>query len=165
MDGFLPQNYEIPKSPSNYMKFVEGPNTFRVLTSAIIGYEYFDKDNKPVRSKEAFEETPTNIKQGGKIKPFWAFVVYNYQDKLIQILELTQKSIMSSMKANIDNPKWGSPLQYDITVTRTGEGLDTEYITQAEPPIATPTEEVVNAFMGKKINLEALYSGADPFAN
>lgn len=164
MDNFLPDQYKIPESPSNYMRFQEGANTFRVLSSAIVGYEYFTVDNKPVRTKEPFEAIPDNIKVGGKIKPFWAFVVWNYQLKMIQILELTQKSIMSSMKANIDNPKWGSPKMYDITVTRSGEGLDTDYVTQAEPPISEPEQSILDAYSKKKVNLDALYLGEDPFA-
>lgn len=47
---FQDNNYKMP-STDNYMKFKEGENTFRVLSSAITGYEYFNTENKPVRSK------------------------------------------------------------------------------------------------------------------
>src|SRR5690349_12062852 len=99
MNNFLPENYKIPQSGGAYMKFQPGLNSIRILSSAIVGYEYFTKENKPVRQQEAFEEVPADIKDGGKIKPFWAFAVWNYQAKQIQILELTQKSIMTSIKA------------------------------------------------------------------
>lgn len=160
---FLPTGYEVPASPSNYMKFVEGENTFRVLSSAIVGYEYFNKDNKPVRSKEAFEDTPSDIKKDGKIKPFWAFIVWNYTAKQIQVLELTQKGIMNSIKALVDNKKWGNPKEYDITINRIGEGLDTEYSTMPNPH-SEIEGSIAEAFMGKTINLEALYEGKDPFS-
>ena len=63
MDNFFPtEDYKVPDI-SNYMKFVEGENPFRVLSSAIVGYVYFTKDNKPVRSKEVFESTPEDIKK------------------------------------------------------------------------------------------------------
>src|SRR6266568_8756190 len=126
MNDFLPTGYEVPKSPSNYMRFEDGENTFRVLSSAIVGFEYWNTDKKPVRFKEAPEDMPANIqvKNGvaTKIKPFWAFVVWNYEDKMIQILEITQKTIMVAIKSLVENKKWGSPKGYDITVTRTGEG-------------------------------------------
>lgn len=160
---FLPPKYEIPKSPSGYMKFDLGLNSIRILSSAVVGYEYFNNENKPVRSKEPFEDMPTDIKKDGKIKPFWAFVVWNYQTKSVQILELTQKSIMSVIKALVDNPKWGDPKMYDIAITKSGEGLETEYITQGEPPIAEPSEEIKSAYAKKPINLEALFTGEDPF--
>ena len=77
---FLPEKYTIPKGPSNYMRFQQGLNRIRVLSSAIVGYEYFTTENKPVRQKEAFDDYPLDIKKGGKIKPFWAFVVWNYEE-------------------------------------------------------------------------------------
>jgi hypothetical protein len=163
MTDFLPNDYKIPQSPSGYMRFQPGLNSIRILSSAIVGYEYFTNENKPVRQKEAFDEMPTDIKQGGKIKPFWAFVVYNYQLKMIQILELTQKSIMTSVKALVDNPKWGAPQNYDIAITKIGEGMDTEYTVQGEPPIAAPSEEVMTNYLAKYINLNALFEGKDPF--
>ena len=105
MTSFFENDYKLP-STDNYMKFREGENTFRVLSSAIVGYEYFTKENKPVRSKLPFDETP-NIKDGGDVKHFWAFAVWNYADERVQVLELTQKSIMQNMKALIDNKRWG----------------------------------------------------------
>lgn len=163
MDKFLPDNYEVPQAPSNYMRFQDGINRFRILGSAVTGFEYFTTENKPVRSKESFESTP-DIKKEGKVKAFWAFPVWNYQTENIQILELTQKTIMNAVKSLVDNPKWGSPFQYDIAVTKTGESLDTEYQTQAEPPLGEPSEEIKNAFMEKPINLESLFVGNDPFS-
>lgn len=160
---FLPTDYKIPKSASGYMKFDDGINSFRVLSPAIVGFVYFTKDNKPVRSKEAFDEIPDDMKDGGKIKAFWAFCVWNYQLKQIQILEVTQKSIMTAIKALVDNPKWGDPKMYDIAVTKSGQNLDTEYSVQGEPPIGEPSDEIKTAYSVKYVNLEALYLGLDPF--
>lgn len=163
MNDFLPTDYKIPQSPSGFMKFQPGLNSIRILSSAVVGWEYFTKENKPVRQKEAFEEMPADIKDGGKIKPFWAFVVYNNQTRMIQILELTQKSIMTSIKSLVDNPKWGKPTMYDIAITKSGEGLDTEYSVQGEPPIGEPSAEIKVAYASKYVNLEALFLGLDPF--
>lgn len=160
-DFFPTADYKVPVT-SNYMKFIQGENTFRVLSSAIIGYEYFNTENKPIRSEEMFEETP-DMKKDGRINHFWAFVVYNYNAKRIQILEVTQKTIMTAMKALIDNPKWGSPKNYDICITKKGSTMqDTEYAVMPEP--AMPLDSaIVTAFEATSINLEALYSGDDPF--
>jgi hypothetical protein len=158
---FLPTDYEIPKSPSGYMKFEDGLNKIRILSSAIVGFEYFTKDNKPVRSKEPFEDEPTDIKQGGKVKPFWAFGVWNYATKTVQILELTQKTIMRALKIKIDNRN-GKAQDYDFIITKSGENLETEYDVDVDE--ATPIEpEIVEAYKVKPIKLEALYKGEDPF--
>lgn len=163
-ETFLPVDYKVPTS-SNYLKLTEGEHTFRVMSSAVTGWEYFSTENKPVRSKEAFQEMPEDIKVGGRVNPFWAFVIWNYDEKRLQILEVTQKSIMLPLKALVDNKKWGNPKNYDITITRKGTGMqDTEYSVMPNPHSDIPSE-AVSAFMAKKINLEALFTNADPFAN
>lgn len=163
-NNFFPtENYKIPET-SNYLKFKEGETTFRVLSSAIVGWQYFNTDNKPVRSKEPFDEIPADLKKGGRINHFWAFVVYNVEAKKIQVCELTQRSIMAPIEALIKNKKWGDPKQYDITVTRKGTGLqDTEYSVMPNPasPIQT---EVIEKYKKANINLQALFEGLDPFA-
>jgi hypothetical protein len=160
MTDFFQQDYKLPTT-SNYMKFLEGENTFRVLSSAIVGYEYFNKENKPIRSKLPFDETP-NIKEGSEVKHFWAFAVWNYKDERVQILELTQKSIMQYIKGLVDNKRWGNPTGYDITVSRTGTGLATEYTCRAEPH-STLEDKIAEAWSKANVNLNALYKSEDPF--
>jgi len=161
-DFFPDADYKLPIT-SNYMRLVEGVNKFRVLSSAIVGYEYFGQDNKPVRSREPFDETP-NIKTGGRVNHFWAFVVFNRIAERIQILEITQKSIMSQMKSYIDSPDWGNPKQYDLSIVRKGMTKnDTEY--QVIPsPHKELESEIKDKYEAMTINLDALYSGDDPFA-
>jgi hypothetical protein len=160
-NDFFPEGYKEPTG--NYMKLQQGENVFRVLSSAITGYEYWNLDNKPIRSKTQWTSTPSDIKRkdDGKpsaVKHFWAFVVWNYAAKKVQILELTQKGIMSSMKAYIGNKAWGDPKGYDLTVTKTGSNLDTEYVTMANPHSDAPKEDFT-------INLDALFElEGDPFA-
>lgn len=164
-DNFLGDDYKIPET-SNYMKFKEGDNTFRVLSSAITGWQYWNEDNKPVRRKESWNTVPSDIKTekdgSVKINHFWAFVVWNYEAKKIQILELTQKGIMKYIQGLTKNAKWGNPKGYDITVNRTGSGLDTEYTCMANPH-SEVEKEVVKTYESMGINLEALYEGKDPF--
>lgn len=166
MDNFFPsENYKIPVM-SNYLnKFPQGETSFRILTPAIVGYEYFRADNKPVRSREQFDGIPSDIKEGSQVRHFWAFVIWNYEAKRIQILEITQKTIMTPLKALIDNPKWGNPVgKYDITITRKGSTMnDTEYAVMPNP--ATDTlAEITEAFDKAAIVLDVLFEGKDPFA-
>lgn len=167
--SFFPSEYkEVPQNPSGYMKLKQGANKFRILSSAIVGYEYWNTENKPVRQKDKFKTLPTDIKldaQGmpTRIRHFWAFVVWNYVESLVQILEITQSSIQTSMKFKIDNRE-GKAQDNDWIITRNGEGLDTDYDVDVLSP--TPLEpKITEAYMSKKINLEALYEGKDPFAS
>lgn len=159
---FLPSDYKVPTS-SNYMKLTEGEHNFRILSSAIVGFEYFTSENKPVRSKEAYDELPSDIKDGGRVNPFWAFVIWNYEENKIQIMEVTQKTIMLPLKALVDNKKWGDPKGYDITITRKGTGmLDTEYSVMPNPH-SEVSQEIKDEFEKRPVNLNALYTGDDPF--
>ena len=167
MTNFLPPDYKVP-SNSNYMKLKDGENTFRILSSAIIGWEYWNNDKKPVRLKERPTEIPDDIRVEAdgsySIKHFWSFVVWNYDEKRVQILEITQSSIQNAIKSSlVGNKRWGYPKKYDITITRSGTGFDTEYITQGTPPISEPAPEILEKYEKMYINLEALYVGGDPF--
>lgn len=158
---FLPEQYVMPAADSNYFRLEKGTNTFRVLGSAIVGYEYWNTANKPVRSKTMWESIPSDARlDNGQFKPkhFWAFPVYNYKTKKVQVMEVTQKTIMAAIQALVSNSKWGAPMGYDITVTREGDGLETEYTVMPEPH--SPAPEV----SASGIKLEALFEGGDPFA-
>lgn len=175
MNDFLDDDYKVP-STSRYMKFQAGENRFRILGSfkdetAIMGMEYWkstpDGGRKPVR---VIMGTPVPIAEleendRGELdmpKHFWALPVYNYQDSMVQILEITQKMVMNGIKDLSRNKAWGNPLDYDIVVTRTGEKLKTKYTVMANPkePINETVKEAKNS---TKINIVALFSGEDPF--
>lgn len=173
--SFLPNDYKEPVT-NNYMKFQTGDNTFRVLSSAIVGMEFWKTETnekgeevrKPIRRRptETIFTDELGLDSWGnpeRPKHFWAFVVYNREAGAIQILEITQKSIRQGLKALVENKKWGDPKEYDIVVTKNGEKLDTEYIVTPEPkePIS---EEILKEYEAMNINLEALFSGDDPFA-
>lgn len=159
---FLPKKYEMPKQTSNYFRYEDGENNIRILSSAVIGYEYFNLDNKPVRSKEQFEGTPFDIKDKGKVKEFWAFLVWNYKAEKIQVMEITQATIKSAILALIENPKWGDVKTFDITINKKGEGLDTEYNVVPNPHTEVP--ELATQQLGNMtVDLEKLFDGADPF--
>jgi len=157
-NDFLPQGYEPPVSGSRYMKFEEGSNKFRVMSSAIVGWE--DWDNKtPVRTKEKPEYS---IDPARPVKHFWAFVVWNYQIEEIQILEITQAGIQKAIRGFVENADWGDPKEYDIIVSRIGKGLETEYSVMPAPHKPVP-EKAKEMYGEQKIDLNKLYENGDPF--
>ena len=166
MNAFLPEDYERPESVGNYMKLKDGTNKLRIMSAPVFGHEYWTKDKKPMRSRTPFEATPENAKlDDGKFKPkfFWALVVWNYATKSLQVWEVTQASIQGPIEDLISNEDWGDPRSYDITVTKKGELLDTEYGVQPSPQKPAP-EEATIAFKETPVNLEALFDSEDPFA-
>lgn len=168
---FLPKDYKMSDSAGKYMRFEQGNNKFRALTSAIVGFEYWlDKSGKLVLAGEMAGEggKPMRVKTMSELsgkpeqyeaKEFWAFIVYNFQTKQIEILQIKQRSIMAGIQALTKNEDWGSPLDYNITVHREGSGLDTVYTVTPSPK----TELDVDVSDIKNIDLTALYRGEDPF--
>lgn len=156
----------VPKPQGGgFMRLKQGANKFRVLSAPVMGYEYWvEKEGKPspVRVKEYPVALPGNLKKDSKIKFFWAFIVWNFDTKAVEILELTQSSIIAAIQALVNSEEWGSPEGYTITVTRTGEKLDTEYSITPSIPKPVPSE-VTDAFKSKVIRLEALFDGSNPF--
>jgi hypothetical protein len=173
-NDFLPEGYTIP-SNSKYMKFQEGVNLFRFLAKPIMGREFWKTDPKDVtkrtpirrRMDESISVSELEINpKSGKIddaQHFWAMPVWNYKEKMVQILEIKQKGILEAIKSYVENPKWGSPLEYDITVTKSGSGMETKYLTDHDPKEPLDAE-IKKAWDSTKINMEALFKGEDPFA-
>jgi hypothetical protein len=147
------------------MKFQEGANKFRILSEPIFGYEGFIEENDkpiPVRSKNLNDIADMDWKVGGEPKYFWALVVWDYKDKAVKILEIKQKTILRAIFDYEKNEEWGDTRKYDLTVTRTGEKLDTSYTIMASPhkPLSA---EIKEAYEAESINLNALYDNGNPF--
>lgn len=159
--SWLPKGYEIPQSTSQFMKLNKGVNRFRILGQPVVGYEWWVENSegrKPQRVR-TFEEA---VKQGtDPIKHFWAIPVWNYEANSVQVLQLTQKTIMRSIETLSADEDWGSPENYDLVITRTGDGMDTEYSVQPKPASKIDAK-ISEAYKASKIDLEALFSGEYP---
>lgn len=160
--AFLPNQYEVPEKEGNYMKFKQGENRFRILSSPIVGWLWWDETPEGRRPVRVHMDDEVPVNKAEDTKHFWAMPVWNYQAKKVQILEITQKTIQKYIKMMANNPKWGAPMEYDIVVTKTGEKLETEYTIVADPK--EPLEpNAVDRFKHTPVNLNALYNGNDPF--
>jgi len=158
MSEFLPAGYEKPASNSKYYKFQPGDNRFRILSPAITGF--LDWDNKqPVRTKDKPETLFDNTKPS---KHFWAFCIWDYKEKAVKILEITQSTIQDAIFSLHSDKDWGNPTAYDLNVKKTGEKMETKYTVNPYPHKAMP-KDIIDFYQSLKINLNELYSGGDPF--
>ena len=171
MSNRLPEDYKLKESTGwNYFKISEEWQDFRILTSPIIWWEYFKEDSdgkaKPVRQKAEFNGVPADSKDGSKPKEFRAFVVWNHNLKKVQIMEITQQSIKKEIIKYAKNSDWGDPKTYDFRIEKTGKGKETRYTLTASPKSkwADAEEEKTALDEAKKVNLDALWDGEDPFA-
>lgn len=175
-EEFLPNGYVDPVQTGNYMKLEEGDNTFRVLSSAITGWEIWGEEVREGKNtrvpyrfhlnddiEQKYQDLQT---ENNKFKVFWAFVVFNRDAKKIQILEVTQNSVRKALQALVNNKKWGNPKDYDIVITKNKTGplpMDVEYIVTPDPKEAVDPA-IVAKYKAMNINLDALYKGEDPFS-
>jgi len=156
--SFLPENYEKPESNSRYYKFIKGDNVFRILSNAIVGW--IDWENKkPIRTREMPE---VSIDPSKPAKHFWAFAIWDYREKTIKILEITQSGIQNTILGLHQDADWGDPKNYDLKVVRSGDGLETKYEIRSAPPRPI-NQEVQELYKKTYIQLENLYDGEDPF--
>lgn len=160
-----PKDYEKHASSGGYMKLKEGENKFRVMSDTITGWEYWTNANKPVRSEsypESFPDIRKNPDGSSNVKAFCAFIVWNYNEKSLQILELTQKKIRETLEAIMKDEDYGELKGYDVTIIREGEGLNTQYQVTPKPPKPV-AKEIAEAYANTKIDLKALFKGEDPY--
>lgn len=128
--GVLPNNYEVPKSGSSdlFIKLEPGETKIRILDEPTLGYIYW-KDKKPTRVKQ-----PGDVPSGEDAKHFW-FVPVWCNDK-VSFLEISQKTVLSELAFLDSSDDWGGLDKHDVTIKRTGEGMETQYFVQPVPPKA-----------------------------
>lgn len=162
--SWLPQGYEVPQGSSQFMKLSKGANRFRIIGSPVLGFEVWEdtaEGRKPHRFKDFKDAVASPFSD--KIKHFWAFAVWNYDSKQVQVLQITQKSIMKAIEALQIDDDWGSPENYDLVVNRSGDGLETEYTVQPKPAKKIEAS-VIEAYEASKIDLESLFAGNYPMS-
>ena len=148
------------------MKFQDGLNKFRVLSDIVFGWEGW-KNNKPFRHEgETCKIKPeqVDLNQNGRpnINYFWALVVWNYKEKKIQVLEITQKTIMSVLYEYEQKEEYGDMKGYDIEITKKKEAGDkTTYTTIALPPKPV-SEEIRSEYAKTEVKLDKIFEGEYP---
>jgi len=170
MNDFLPENYEIPSSGGNYYKLEQGENRFRILASPLMGNEYWNHENKPVRRPTGIRIIITDIREEkdgslGRVKHFWAMPVWDYKSESVKILQITQKSILTAIKELAKDEDWGTPLNYDLSITRTGEGLETEYNVKPKPAkfLEKNARDAWEKLQADGFDISELLESGDPF--
>ena len=170
--GFLPSNYEAPATAGGYLKILNGEThririmgSFKFPSTAIMGWEGWTDDSKPMRreySTKGYDDL-TVLDRDGKPRHFWLFQIWHEEQKLPMIWEITQRTIQNAIRAYTENPAWGDPSKYIISISRTGTGTDTKYNLIAEPPIAKASAEIMGSMLSARIDCRAIFTDDNPF--
>lgn len=175
METFLPKGFKIPSKSEQFMTLEQGENKIRVVSPASFGYLLFGVDGqtvKPFRKEgmddftmeEILDINPKPNKDGTvqSSKFFMIFCVWNYREKRFQALEITQKGIMKKIQKYLEDEDYGNPMEYDLKINKSGDGLNTEYDVIASPP-RKPALEIVEAHKTLNYNPKAVFDGKYPF--
>ena len=133
----------------------------------IEGYRAFI-NNKPIRRK-TLQEIPINElgtnSFGQQEKPvlFWAFPVFVFDETNVQVCEIHQVGLMRELERLGNNPAWGDPRLFNISIMKTGVGSQTAY--QLTPTRDSfPQEHAESAGQAAdSIDLQKLFVNEDPF--
>jgi hypothetical protein len=160
----IPKNTKIP-STSQFAKLQDGKNKFRILSDVVTGWEGW-KDKKPFRHEGQvcqIKPEQVDLNQNGtpNINYFWAMVVWNYKEDRVQVLEITQKTIMGPLYDMESNEDWGDLKNYDIEINKKKEGDKTSYTVLGIPPKPL-SEEIIQAYKEGEVDLSKLFSGEYP---
>jgi len=136
------------------------------------------KKNRPHR--EAYSKRPSeylvNIDKDDNPKSAWNTIVWNADEGRPMVWEITQGSIKDSIIALANNPAWGgkaedgTPLKdasrFIIEVSKTGDGYNTTYLVNPDPPSELPDSTITDAVAAAQIDVRVLVTGdnnGDPF--
>ena len=171
--GFLDNIVASPSGGSggSYMKFIQGENKLRIVGGSdtdppgfiqgMIGWTT-DDDNKRKPHRWKIGEDVPKVTFSDKPKEFFTFVVWNYAEEALQVMELTQAGLKEKILELAKDEDWGDPRKYDISIIRNGEGIETSYVLTPKPH-KKRSDEINEAVASMKVNLNALYEGGDPF--
>lgn len=120
-------DYENYKKPSDFMSFVEGDNKIRIVSTGVIGFQHVMKTaNRFINLGLCSEdETCENCRKGYEPKRVWKWIVLDYSDMKIKILDAGP--MLGNQICGMGAVS-GDPQGYDVIVNRTGQKLKTEYI-------------------------------------
>lgn len=158
-DDFVPD--EVVSSGGNsYLSLSKNDSVkIRIISKPIFGWLSWE-DKTPVRTH--IDDEPEVIDENNKPRKFMSVAVIDREDESVKILEMTQQSVIKAIKALAANPDWGNPFSYDITISKTGEGMKTKYTVQPSPKKPLP-KDVIKAAQAKPVNLNAVFEGLNPW--
>lgn len=178
--AFFPKNYTVPDKSKQFMKLALGDNEIRILSSPMLGYVLFSTENKPIRkqfhlgdfTKSEMIEFKAKKNEDGSYegsRHFWIMLVWDFQENIPRILEITQTGILKSLFSYTEMEKWGDLRKFNVIINRVGSGkTDTEYAVtpnpheELNPAIVAEINTLVETGM---LDLEAIWRGEYPFEN
>jgi len=152
-------------SGTDYLRLENGENKIRIVSAIIDGWECWthkDGGNQVYRQKAQFKGSQLDgmgVEKRAQ-KQFYAAIVWNYATERFECMVITQATIKQAIYNASFDPDWGSSIDYDFMISRSGEGLNTSYVVMPKPKkkFHLSVDELV-------YDLEQLYVGGNPMGD
>ena len=95
-----------------------------------------------------------------------AVPVYNYESGKVQVLQITQKSILKELDSISQMEDYAELLSWDFNISKKGSGLTTEYTVRPVPRKKGSQEHIDAAWLESKsegFDISRLLTGGNPF--
>lgn len=170
----LPKNFKPKQGESRYtMTGLQSGETvkIRVLSDFIVGSMVWageGESRKPLRKPDG-EPIPVGAigvdKWGNpeRVRQFIAAKVWNYDRGRVEVFETTKTTVIGFIFKYESDDEYGDSKGYDLKISKTGQGMDTEYSVIASPPKEFD-KKLQKEADAEFVGLEALFKGDDPFA-
>lgn len=162
------KDIEINEGSGDYLKLQKGENKVRIVSAPIAVWTAFNRNAKEGEAKVtkfltedgAMAHNKVSDKESQARKRYAMWVLDRATDEIL--LAEFGSSIMKAVKNLACDSEYGFdtlPVPYDIKITRTGDGLDTEY-SVLPSPARELTEDEKRRVEAQKDLLEYLKEGA-----
>ena len=162
---------EVEGGASRYTEIKPEGTKVRVLEAPLVGHSIWtevDGKSKNVRTQGDVALLPEGKvdKNGSRaqVKQFFAFKVYNHGSGNVEVFDSDKVSVNAQIKKLDEDPDWGDVRKYDLKLSKTGTGMQTEYTVL--PVNKGELSEEVSSFCAAevgKVDLNALLEGKNPF--
>lgn len=164
MSSFLPDDYELLNKKKNYInlsKYAEGDYKFRIIEKPICGWIQW-QENKPFRYRHK-DKPKKSFDEAKPLKEFWMIHVWDYSKEDLFIMDVSQLTVIYSIKSLGENEDWGDFTKYDIRIKKKIVADKTTYEVSPVPhkPIG---DKIAQMVIEKPVKLQVLYEGGDPWA-
>lgn len=164
----LKENTGGDKRYLNVSKLPDGkPVRIRFFGSGATGWVAWTVNRKPLRWEVLPDVLPESVKPDDNgdrtAKFFLAGICWDYEAEMFRAIEITQKGIIADINKYMADEDFGDPCGYDLTLTRTGSGLETRYEVIAKPPKpAAPS--IRDGYTQLGWNINNLFEGSHPWS-
>ena len=115
------------KKPTDYIKFSQGDNRIRIITSGAVGYSHgirTARGYKPLGLCRG-DDCP-HCKKGVEAKRTWRWIAYDFTDEDVKLLDAGVQvgNGICELAAKLQD----DPQNFDIIIHKTGEKRDANYL-------------------------------------